>query len=311
MQLVKKILTRFNGLHYPQEYLCFEKGSFYQPIHVYLTAENHVIKDITNQHLFIGYCPLLFALAGENLPDFITLTFSHRLLAPNESFDEEDALARLEMKQVKKKLLPHTCLYYFEGVAGVHDFLSPFQQRIGSFINERYNKKPGNVFLHDNLYKQVQIAYSVPRIISLITVNLDGLYNLFPTDLHGPVGENHYLISLRMGGKALAQVEAAGKILISQVHARAYATMYELGKNHMQEPRPIANFPMALLHAETLQYRELELIDSSVQGIHKILLFLVRNQKQIGPESACLAHIHNSYATWRHKCGLSGNYLLR
>ena len=61
-------------------------------------------------------------------------------------------------------------------------------------------------FLPDNLYKQVQIAYSIPRNISLITVGQNDRFNLFPTDLHGPVNEDHYIISLRHEGKACQQV---------------------------------------------------------------------------------------------------------
>ena len=320
MQLVKKILIRFNGLYYPQEYLCFERGSFYQPLRVYLVHGYYVAKDITNDHLFIGYSPLVFALTGEHLPVSIHLVFSHRPLAPNEIFDEEDALARLEMKQVRKQQAGGNTIYYYEGTYGSHQFLTSFQQKINGIINERYNKKPGNVFLPDNLYKQVQIAYAVPRIISLITIADHGNYNLFPTDLHGAPDEDHYVISLRLGGKALEQVERSGRVLLSQVHARAYQMVYSLGKNHMQEPRPIENFPFSALFSktlhwplpkETLLYRELELADSFELGIHKILLFTCSYKEQNLDESGSLTHIHNSYATWRHKTGLTGNYLLR
>lgn len=321
MQLVKKILSRFNGLYYPQEYLCFEKGSLYQPLHVYLVDDEYVVQDITAQHLFVGYHPLVFALAGDRMPDTIQLLFSHRLLSPNERFDEEDALAWLEMDLVKKQQTSFTRIFYYEGVEGTHHFLTPFQQRINGLINKWYNKKPGNVFLKDNLYTQVQIAYSVPRLISLITQKGDGeLFNLFPTDLHGPVGESHYLISLRTGGKALEQVEKSRKVLLSQVHGQTYQSVYTLGKNHMQGLKSKENFPFSdqyseffgwPLPQEVLLYRELTLTDSFVQGIHSILLFTVDNLEELGPGQSSLVHIHNSYATWRHKTGLSGNYLLR
>ncbi len=65
------------------------------------------------------------------------------------------------------------------------------------------------------------------------------------------------------------------------------------------------------LPQSVLYYRELELIESFVHGIHKLLLFKIISQQMIKSEPATLAHIHNCYATWRHNKGLAGNYLLR
>ena len=318
--LVKKILTKLNGLHYPQEYLCLGKESFTQPLYVYLVKNKCITKDITNQHLFVGYCPLVFALALPDLPPSIQIIFSQQLLQPNEIFSAKDAIASLDLKIIIKQAAGNSYIYYYEGARGVHHFLSPFRQFINSLNNQWFNKKPGNVFLHNNLYKQVQIAYAVPRVISLITVCNNDLYNLFPTDLHGQIDEQHYIISLRVGGKACEQVEKAGKLLISPVHCDAYKAVYSLGKNHMQELKSKDNFPFGQSLSEnfkwplplhTVLYNELMLVDSCIHGIHKILLFKIIFHQQLQPQTATLAHIHNSYATWRYKNKLPGNYLLR
>jgi hypothetical protein len=65
------------------------------------------------------------------------------------------------------------------------------------------------------------------------------------------------------------------------------------------------------LPASVLGYRELELMESFEHGIHKLLLFKIVSMQAINNQPATLAHIHNSYATWRHNKGLTGNYLLR
>lgn len=320
MKLVKKILTRFNGLHYPQEYLCFARGFFYQPLHVYLVNDTRILKDITNQHLFVGYSPLVFAFSLSGLPSFIKLIFSHELLRPNEPYDEKDALALLQLRLVKEHAAGNGHISYYEGMHGRHEFMPPFNQRINKLYNNWYNNKPGNVFLPGNLYQQVQIAYAVPRNISLISISHHNLYNLFPTDLHGQAGESHYIISLRVGGKACQQVEMAGRVLLSQVHSDAYKMVYGLGKNHMQELRPKENFPFSAsvspkwhwpLPQQALACRELVLQDSFTHGIHQILLFTISSSQALHDEKDSLAHIHNSYATWRYKTGLAGNYLLR
>jgi len=320
MNAVKKILNKLNGLHYRQEYLCLARESFSQPLHTYLVHENRIIKDITNEHLFVGYCPLVFSFYNIELPEKINIIFSQQLLQPNEAFTKKDALGVLQLKKIKQQSVGNDLIFYYEGVNGKHHFQSAFHQLISSINNRLYNKKPGNVFLHDNLYKQVQLAYAVPRIISLITVGDGDLFNLFPTDLHGQAGAAHYIISLRTGGKAAAQVGASGKLVISQLNAEAYKTAYVLGKNHMQELKSrdhfhfdeltSANFQLPLPKA-IFSYRELQLRDSFSHGIHTFFLFSVLSQHQIKPATATLAHIHNSYASWRHKNKLPGNYLLR
>ncbi|MEO6539626.1 MAG: hypothetical protein ABIN74_01500 [Ferruginibacter sp.] len=318
MKLAKKILNKLNGLHYSQEYLCFAKGSFEQPMYVYLVNQKHILKDITKQHLFIGYCPLVFAFPDPDLPGSLQLIFSQQLLLPNEIFSAKDAIASLELQVIRDQSMNNVLFY--GGTRGSHHFLSRFHQLINSIYNERFNKKPGNVFLHDNLYKQVQIAYAVPRNISLVTVGNNGLYNLFPTDLHGQIDETHYIISLRIGGKACEQVTMAGKLVISQVHSDAYKMVYGLGKNHMQDLKATNNFPFSQALSEqfklpipqhTVSSKELILLDLFTHGIHTIMRFKITSGRELSPKMDALAHIHNSYATWRYKNGLPGNYLLR
>jgi flavin reductase (DIM6/NTAB) family NADH-FMN oxidoreductase RutF len=323
MQPLQKLLNKLNGLHYQQEYLCLAKESFQNPIHAYLVKDGEVIKDITNEHLFTGYSPLIFTLTSSDLKESfsnIEIVFSQRSLQPNDLFKQRDALAWLSLKLIQKQKIATNEIYYYEGIRGQHHFISFFHQYINGLRNRIYNKKRENVFLNNDLYKQVQIAYSVPRIISLITVGDGGFYNLFPTDLHGQVNEQYYVSSLRHGGKACKQVENAGRIVISQVHSDVYKTVYALGKNHMQELKPkerflfsesLSNVFNLPLPKSLLSYRELELTESFEYGIHKLLLYKIISSQIVNKGLSTLAHIHNSYATWRYNNGLPGSYLFR
>ncbi len=325
MKLPQKLLNKLNGLHYPQEYLCLAKETFENPLRVYLVAGNNIIKDITNEHVFTGYSPLIFTLyvrhANEaELPSSIEIFFCRSISPQNGVLNKKDAIARLSMSLIRKQTAGEAIIYHYEGKHGEHHFLTAFQQSILALSNRLYNKREGNVYLHENLYTQVQIAYALPRIISLITVSDGNLYNLFPTDLHGPLGQQLYVGSLRHSGRACKQVETYGKIVNSQIHCAAYKTAYALGKNHMQELRPKEAFPFAEyvwptyrpdLPKSVLRYRELELLESFDHGIHKIMLFNIVSEHAVSNEPATLAHVHNCYATWRHKQGITSNFLLR
>jgi len=325
MKLLQKILNKLNGIHYPQEYLCLAKESFQQPLRVYIVEGSKVIKDITHFHLFTGYSPLVFAIsfpAGDRteIPANLEIIFSERPFQQNEILKKKDAVAWLLFKLIRKQPANNITIFYYEGLKGENRFVSGFHQSIIELNNRLYNKKEGNIFLADNLYCQVQIAYAVPRIISLITVKIGDLYNLFPTDLHGSVNDQYYLVSLRHEGKACKQVETAGRIVISQMNCDAYKTVYSLGKNHMQELKSKDNFPFGNenswffqfpLPKSVLRYRELKLLESFGHGIHKLLLFEIVSQQEVQIEPATLAHVHNCYASWRYNRGIPSNFLLR
>lgn len=321
MKFMQRILNKFNGLAYKQEYLCLAHESFKDTLHVYLIHDKKIIEDITCRHLFVGYHPLIFALLSrDELPKEITIIFSQQSFQPNDFFEKKDAMAELNLKLIRKQTAGDLNIFYYEATQAKHRFLSSFHQYIIGLHNRLYNKKPGNVFLKGNLYKQVQIAYSVPRIISLITVGHGESYNLFPTDLHGPANEQYYISSLRHEGKACEQVASSGKIAISTVNCEEYKTVYSLGKNHMQPLRSKDNFPFGdsdssiyrlPLPRLTLKYTELEAIEFFIHDIHKIFLYKIVSQQALDKGQRTLAHIHNVYATWRHNKGLAGNYLFR
>ena len=325
MQLLQKLLNKFNGLYYKQDYLCLNKESFKQLLHVYMVSGKKVIKNITNHHLFTGYCPLVFNFPAFNEINFskeekIDIVFTHHEFFPNDLIRQKDPVAKISLTKIHEQTANGNSIYYYEGKKGEHQFISIFHQFIIQLHNKFYNKKPGNVYLGGNLLKQVQIAYALPRVISLITVGDGNLYNLFPTDLHGQIDEGHYIISLRHGGKAAKQVEVTNSILVTEVDPVFYKTVYSLGKNHMQELKPKNDFPFSDQLSSTfylplpqyaIYYRELEMMEYFDRGIHRFFLFKILNKAQIESKPSTLAHIHNVYATWRFNKGLPGNYLFR
>lgn len=317
--LLRKILHKINGLHYPQEYLCLNKNEFQPTLHVYLSENGCIIKDITNEHLFVGYSPLIIALDSYQSEN-ANVIFSDQSLSLNETAAKNKIIAAISLKLIRTQKTADKTIAYYLGLHGRHHFINSFRQFILNFENRMTNKRPGNVYLEGNLYKQVQIAYAVPRIISLVTVSDGKQYNLFPTDLHGPIGDSFYVDSLRHGGKACEQVISSRKMLITEVDCQFYKTVYALGKNHTRDMQNRQEFPFSELNSEyfglpvpqsALFYRELELIDHFDHGIHRIILFKIVFSRKLAERPSTLAHIHNVYATWRRNKGLLGNYLMR
>ena len=299
------------------------KEVFKDSLHVYIVEGGKPVKNITCNHLFTGYCPLVFAFVAATIPsekDKLEIVFSSEVLIIHALVKKEKILASLSLKKIEQQTIDNEQLFYYEGIKGSHHFVSRFHQFIIQLNNRLYNHKPGNVFLEENLYKQVQIAYSVPRKISLITVGQDNLYNHFPTDLHGQVNEKFYVISLRHEGHACKQVISAKKIVLSDMQAHAFKQVYALGKNHMQPLKEKTAFDFDLkvskhfhlpLPKNLTYYKELELQESFIHGIHRFLLFKIIYAEKVSQEQQTLAHIHNVYATWRYKNEVESNYLMR
>ena len=323
MMLLRKILHKINGLKFSKEYLCFPCESIRDFLYAYLVSGSKVIKDITKQHAFVGYKPLLFSISGihpsgEDLPHRIRVVFTNSFFHPNDSMEKKDALATLTMERTARQFTGSLPIALYEGKKGTHRFLSSFHQWALDLENWFANRKPGNVYLPGNNYRQVQIAYSLPRNISLITVGGLNKYNLFPTDLHGQADEQHYIISLRKEGKAAKQVQESGNIVLTQVSSGFFKTAYALGKNHMKELQEKAALPFDSqnssflklpLPPEAILYRELELLESTDHGIHRLFLFRVLCMQRLRDAGDTLCHIHNVYASWRVNHGLAGNYL--
>jgi hypothetical protein len=322
MNLLKKVFIKCNGLSFPQDFLCLANETYEQTLNLYLVDGRKVLKNITHLHAFVGYCPVVFALPllSEISSPVIETVFSMERLSEGEDYLSKQMVASLHFINLSKQKTPEGYVCYYEAISGKHRFTSFYHQGIGQLYNRLYNRKPGNVFLKGNRYKQVQIAYSIPRKICLITVGKNGLYNLFPTDLHGQVTRDYYIISLRQAGKACEQVIEAKKIVLSDMNVMAYRQVYNFGKNHMQPLKAATCFAFctaasALFHLPLPdgwnRYKELILEDIYCAGIHNLLLFRVVSEESRESQPQTLVHLHNVYASWRQKNGLPGNYLLR
>jgi flavin reductase (DIM6/NTAB) family NADH-FMN oxidoreductase RutF len=314
---LKKLIT---GLTIPQEYVCVDLETL-QPKLLVLPEVNdqQFSLDVTTFHLFLGYKPLIIGLTfSVDDPNFEIVKKQSKITL--RFLNQQNSLARLSLLKIDERKLGNEVVVFFEGKQGVHSFLNPIHQWVNR-QRERWRKQlPNNINLPGNLFEQVRIAYSVPRVISIVTVSDGPLMNMFPTDLHGPVGEKFYAGSLRRDGLANEQVEKYERIVISDVDVSFYKQAYSLGKNHMKELTEENRF---LLHPEkskafnfplpkdVICYRELKRIDFLDHGIHRIHLYEVIHEQTLAQGKSTLAHIHQYYAQWRLDQGIQTQMFLR
>jgi hypothetical protein len=317
----KQILGRLLfGTEFPQEYLCTGLENFLSPFRVVLRIpEKEFTQDVTGTHLFLGYKPLIIGVPVERNDNGYNELGSAKEIILEFKFDNKN-IATLLLKPVEEKYFQNRSLFIFEGIKGKHKFISAFHRFTNKLRYELKAKRNGNVFLPGNLYEQVHIAYSMPRKISIITLGDGTNYNMFPTDLHGEINNDYYVVSLRHEGKASQQVEELKKIAISSVKAEYFSQAYSLGKNHMQELKPAENFKFGELRSENfklplpemiINYCELEHTGTITCGIHKLHFFKITNRHTAENISPALSHIHKFYAEWRKNNNLETKFFIR
>lgn len=322
--VLRKILRRLNGKHYEQQYVCLPQEQHTDGLCMILVSKNMVIKDITANCLMVGICPLIFALPSLeeidlNTQDHINIFYLRNSLKTGSVVSTKNIVAKLCLKKIKTQRAEGTLIYYFEGSKASHKLLSPFHQFINRLNNILYNKNSGNIFLKGNLYTQIEVVYSIPQVISLINLSKDNLYNMFPTDQHGQINDKLYIITLRHAGKACKQVQETKKILLSNINASYWKEVFSLGKNHMQPLKEKSNFDFSNTSSKILQiplplnsieYRELDLVDSFIHGIHRVSVFEILSHQKFTENPLTLSCVNNTYATWRHKNKLPTNYFM-
>lgn len=307
--LKRKIREFFSGVGIAKEYPCVDQRQFEGEVNVYLQYNGHR-SDITHTHLFLGYKPLI---AGIWFPldihaEEVKIDFVHR---------SGKTLANLRLKRFTSIQIDHNWLVIFTGLQANVYFL-PLMNRVATNLLRRFRKRlQGNVEMEGNEYQQVQAMYSLPRKISVISLGEDGLYNMFPTDLHGNAGENFYVDSLRKAGKACQQVLDLKRIVKADIDIAAMNDAFAMGKNHMRDRAPQNNLPVEgtseryrlPLPKGVVAYKELLLHHHIEIGIHRLLIFKVENEKVVHSSKPVLACTNGHYIQWRIDHSLPANYM--
>ena len=300
----------------PKEYLCVPKEKYAGSIRVFVKSGNY-ISDVTDSHSMLGYKPLIILINSEpfetenKLPEQLFLSFRVK---------HEDEIAQLKLKKIDGcKFNCHSySLYYSE--KGFHKFSSPFVKLLQYYHYNFKAKREKNVFLNGNLLDQIKIAYSLPRKVSVISLFEIDLVNIFPVDINGEAGTNEFLISLRAGSKSTNQVKKIGRVVLCVMESSRCSEVYKMGKNHMKDMLSIKNFSIENERSElfnnplplgTIQYSELERIDSFEYGIHEIHLMKILNSKTLKENRPTLAHIHRDILEWRLRRNIPTEFILR
>jgi hypothetical protein len=312
---MKAVLKRWiTGVSIPQEYVCLAVDEIKDGFQLFVTSDIHKTHPV--EHVFVGYLPLIIGLVYSSGDPSLESQQEVVLQLRTEAITDQGTI-RLQ------KRTAYVCgerrIIFYEGKSGHHRLISKMHQQINSSLANRKSKTDDFIQLTGNGYEQVRIAYALPRKISLISLGDSSAMNVFPTDLHGPVGAEHYASSLRLSGRACQQVSSQRKIALSDVPVETFREVYAMGGNHQKEMRPAENFELLPARSSTFgiplpinacSYVELEVVDTFDHGIHRIFIYRMVNRVKL-KDGSLLAHIHNYALQWRMNRGLKTHFVVR
>jgi hypothetical protein len=307
--LKEKIRKFLTGVAIKKEYPCVDHLQFNGEVKV-LMHHNGEQVDITDDHLFLGYKPLIAGIhtvTDIDAPE-VRISFIHRSGAK---------LAEVQLKKIAARVIGNTYLVLFTGIHADTFFLPLFNRSVNVMARRFRKKINGNVEMEGNEYQQVQAMYSIPRKISVISLGHGELFNMFPTDLHGNAGKDFYVDSLRKAGKACGQVLALKRVVKADIELSSKEDVFAMGKNHMKELQAAAGLPVQgfsdmyklPLVKGTIAYKEMELYDHIEIGIHRVLVFRVHNEVILNSEAPVLSCTNGHYLQWRLDHSLHANYI--
>ena len=157
--------------------------------------------------------------------------------------------------------------------------------------------------------KALNVFYMMPRPVYLISAVHEDASNIFPMDLVGPLGDDLFLLALRLTSPSVELMRESGRIVAAAAPAAMKQQVYELGAHHKLrsiewgalpfaiEPSPVFGMPTL---SGPLDMRELEVLHNEPIGSHMVFVTTVAN-RTAGADTPQLCHVSDMHARWRER----------
>lgn len=202
-------------------------------------------------------------------------------------------------------------LYLFR-VRGSRNYCLPRHQIWGQYLYFayfRWRAPNSDVRMTARDVHAMCVFYICPRPVGLVAVAQGDGGNIFPMNLMGPVGKDHFAFALNTARAATSLVERVGRIALSNVPLEQSSLAFGLAKNHRKDCVEWSEFPFATKRSSALGFpvpgfslgvRELEI--EAVQKMGSHTLFLARTiRTEHWADEPEFFMVHGIYQGWRQR----------
>jgi flavin reductase (DIM6/NTAB) family NADH-FMN oxidoreductase RutF len=272
-------------------------------------------RDVTYRNVIAGTRPLIIGIGIGDELDSVSAPKTPLLLKFSESGDSSRLLGEISLKFVDAIAMGREWLCLFLAVHASNYCLPRnllwrryLQFAYSQWRNPRRQSTP-EIRTPERELHALFVFYICPRPVVLVSVVAGDVGNIFPMDLVGPVGSQHFTLALHSTSRALPLIESSRRVALSSVPVGQTQVAYNLGKNHKRLFVDWSSVPFGLTASPafalpvpkfSLRIREMEVERVRPLGSHTLLISRVV-EDHCWAEGLQFFQAHGFYEEWRQQ----------
>jgi flavin reductase (DIM6/NTAB) family NADH-FMN oxidoreductase RutF len=282
-------------------------------ISVWLEGAGTLI-DVTHNNVMVGASPLAIGI-GLGKTDCQAARRSRLSLRFRAMKGERRLLGEIRLRMTEAIPIGEEQLCVFE-TRGCRNYCVPrvrlwirnMHHAYRKWKSERRSAAPASQIRTSEL-RSVFAFYICPRPVVLVSVLHQGVGNIFPMDLIGPVGTRHFALALHNTSAPMRLVERSRRIAVSNVPIEHSSHAFELGKNHNIPAMDFSGLSFPTIPSETfgipvpqfsLRTREMQIETVRTLESHTLFVATVVKDRSRN-EGVQMFQIHGFYQAWRQR----------
>jgi len=270
--------------------------------------------DVTHNNVMIGASPLAIGI-GLGKPEGQAARKSRLSLKFREMKGERRLLGEIRLRMTETMAIgdEQLCVFETQGcrnycVPRVRLWIRNMHHAYRKWQSERRSAVTASQIRTSEL-RSVFTFYICPRPVVLVSVLHQGAGNIFPMDLIGPVGTQHFALALHNTSGPLRLMEQSRRIAVSSVPIEHSSRAFELGKNHNTRAMAFGDLSFPTIPSVTfgipaplfsLRIREMQI--ETVRTLESHTLFVATVVRDdFRNEGMQMFQIHGFYQAWRQR----------
>jgi flavin reductase (DIM6/NTAB) family NADH-FMN oxidoreductase RutF len=271
--------------------------------------------DVTDRNVIVAARPFTVGVGLEADSDEATIKRASLSLSFSDHFGHPRLLGEIQLSYAETIRIGNRLLCLFRGSRSTNRCLprSVVWRRYWDFARQQRRvakgpTPPETQMIIGELFA-LSTFYICPRPVVLVSVVDGNASNLFPMDLIGPVGGQHFTLALHGTSTAVSLMERSRKVALSGVPVEQISTAYTLGQNHKKADFRWNQVSFALTTSPAfglpipefaLSVKEMEIEEVRAMGSHK--LFICRTEvNHLRSHGLQLSFVHGFYHARRQQ----------
>ena len=247
--------------------------------------------DVTDTNVIVAARPFTVGIGLERIPDAATIERAHLFMNFSDHSGDNRWLGEIRLSYAETIRIGDRALCLFRGSRSTNRCLprSVVWRRYLDFARRQRRIAKGPTPPETRMIIRELFAlstfYICPRPVVLVSVVDGNAGNIFPMDLIGPIGGQHFTLALHGTSTAVSPMERSRRVALSGVPVEQISIAYGLGQNHKKTDfrwnqisfdlttSPAFGLPIPEF---ALSVKEMEIEEVRAMGSHK--LFICRTE---------------------------------